>query len=320
MFTTVIVRPIFNLLVLIYGIIPGHNFGLAIILFTIVIRLLMWPLVKKQLHQAKAMRTLQPEIKKIKKAAAGNRQKESLLLMELYKEKEIKPLGSIGTLVIQFIILIGLYIGLRKVVFQPHQIVTFAYPALRHLSWMKQLASGSVKFNDTLFGLVNLSKSALAKHSSLYWPAMILVLGSAATQYFQGKQLLPSDPNGRKLKDILKEAGTGEKADQSEVNAAVGRMTKYMLPVMIFLFTVSYPSALSLYWLVGGLVAYIQQYYVLKEDTTEMDAGAGALVGTKNPDKIQEAEIVTNPVANIADPSKPKTKKSKSKSKKRRKR
>jgi membrane protein insertase Oxa1/YidC/SpoIIIJ len=149
---------------------------------------------------------------------------------------------------------------------------------------------------------------------------MILVLGSAATQYFQGKQLLPSDPNGRKLKDILKEAGTGEKADQSEVNAAVGRMTKYMLPVMIFLFTVSYPSALSLYWLVGGLVAYIQQYYVLKEDTTEMNAGAGALVGTKNPDKIQEAEIVTNPVANIADPSKPKTKKSKSKSKKRRKR
>jgi YidC/Oxa1 family membrane protein insertase len=317
MFTTIIVRPIFNLLVLIYGIIPGHNFGLSIIIFTIVIRLLMWPLVKKQLHQAKAMRTLQPEIKKIKKAAAGNRQKESLLLMELYKEKEIKPLSSIGTLIIQFVILIGLYIGLRKVVYQPHQIVTFAYPFLRHLSWMKQLAAGKVHFNDTLFGWVNLSRSALTKGKSIYWAAMILVLGSAVTQYFQGKQLMPKSADGRKLKDILKEAGTGKKADQSEVNAAVGRGTIYFLPVMIFLFTVSYPSALSLYWLTGGLVAFIQQYYALKEDAVEMDAEVR--VGSKNPDKIQEAEIVTNPMPSIASSNKPKPKTSKSKSKKRRK-
>ena len=67
MFTTFIVQPIFNLLVFIYALIPGHNFGLAIILFTVVVRLLMWPLVKKQLHQAKAMRKLQPELKKIKR-------------------------------------------------------------------------------------------------------------------------------------------------------------------------------------------------------------------------------------------------------------
>lgn len=67
LFEVVIVKPIFNLLVLIYGILPGHNFGLSIILFTIIVRLLMWPLVKKQLHQAKAMRSLQPELKRIKK-------------------------------------------------------------------------------------------------------------------------------------------------------------------------------------------------------------------------------------------------------------
>ena len=60
MFTTFIVQPIFNLLVLIYALLPGHNFGLAIIIFTIIIRLLMWPLVKKQLHHAKAIRELGP--------------------------------------------------------------------------------------------------------------------------------------------------------------------------------------------------------------------------------------------------------------------
>src|SRR5277367_999048 len=112
-FTTIIIQPIFNLLVLIYAILPGHNFGLAIIIFTIVVRLLMWPLVKKQLRQAKAMRELQPEIKRIKKAAAGNRQKESMMVMELYKEREVSPFGSIGTLIIQLVILIGLYSGLR---------------------------------------------------------------------------------------------------------------------------------------------------------------------------------------------------------------
>ncbi len=75
MFTTLIVQPIFNLLVFIYAILPGHNFGLALIIFTIIIRLLMWPLVKKQLHQARAMRELQPEIKKIKRPpkATGRR-------------------------------------------------------------------------------------------------------------------------------------------------------------------------------------------------------------------------------------------------------
>ena len=62
MFTTFIVKPLFNLLVLIYAIIPGHNFGLALVVFTILIRIVLWPLLKKQLHQAKVMRKIQPEI------------------------------------------------------------------------------------------------------------------------------------------------------------------------------------------------------------------------------------------------------------------
>ena len=101
MFTTLIVQPIFNLLVLIYALIPGHNFGISIIIFTIIIRLLLWPLVKKQLHQAKVMRQVQPQLKKIKADAKGDRQKESQMMMELYKEKGINPLGSIGILLVQ---------------------------------------------------------------------------------------------------------------------------------------------------------------------------------------------------------------------------
>src|SRR4051812_24728872 len=135
MFTHLIVQPIFNLLVLVYALIPGHNFGLSLIVFTIIIRLLMWPLVKRQLRQTKLMRTLQPELKRIKQETKGGRQKESLMMMELYKERGVNPLSTIPILIVQLVILIGLYSGLRRVISNPENMVSFAYPALQHLGW-----------------------------------------------------------------------------------------------------------------------------------------------------------------------------------------
>ena len=95
MFETIVVNPIFNALMLIYSAVPGGDFGVALIIFTIIVRLLMYPLVKNQLHQTKAMRKLQPELAKIKKNAKGNKQIEALQQMELYKRYGIKPLRSI---------------------------------------------------------------------------------------------------------------------------------------------------------------------------------------------------------------------------------
>ncbi len=289
MFTTLIVQPIFNLLVLIYALLPGHNFGLAVVIFTIVVRLLMWPLVKKQLYQAKAMRALQPELKRIKKAAKGDRRQESLMMMELYKERGISPFGSIGVLLLQIPILIGLYSGLTRVVHNPHELVSFSYPALQQLSWMKELAGNINLFDSTLFGVVDLTRSALGKMGT-YWPAMLIVIASAVIQYFQTKQLTPSDKDSRSLRTILKEAGRGKQADQSEVNAAVGRSTRFIFPGMIFLFTVNIASALSLYWLVSGLVAFIQQTVVLREDVQEMEKEADQ--PTNKAKTVIEGEVV----------------------------
>ncbi|HXE10406.1 MAG TPA: YidC/Oxa1 family membrane protein insertase [Verrucomicrobiae bacterium] len=314
MFTTLIVQPLFNLLVLIYALLPGHNFGLALIIFTVIIRMLLWPLVKKQLHQARAMRKLQPEIRKVKQASKGNRQKESQMLMELYKEKGINPIGTLPTLIIQIIVLIGLYSGLRRIINDPHSLVTFSYPVIQHLSWMQHLSQNIGAFDNTLFGVVDLSRSALNKGGGIYWPAMLIVIGSAVAQFFQSKQLLPTDENQRSLRTILKQAGSGNQADQSEVNAAVGRSTMYFLPVMIFLFTVSIASALSLYWLVSGLVAYIQQSIILNQDEEEMEDMADK-PGKRDVSKIPEAEVVASDPAT----STIKTKKTASRKKKRRK-
>jgi len=313
MFTTLIVQPIFNLLSFIYAIIPGHNFGLAIIVFTIVVRMLMWPLVKKQLHQTKVMRKLQPELKKIKKAAAGNRQKESMMMMELYRERGINPFASLGPLLLQLPIFIGLYSGLQRVVKDANQIVEFSYPAVQNLPGMQAVADNIDKFDETLFGVVDLTRAALSS-DGLYLPAMVIVVASVVMQYYQAKQLTPVDKDAKSLRRILREAGEGKQADQSEVNAAIGRSMKFLLPALMFLFTVGIASALSLYWLVGGIVAYIQQAIVLGKDEEEMEALAET---TKKPKKqaadIPEAEVVTKPQP------KTKTNKKRAKRKKRKK-
>ena len=130
------------------------------------------------------------------------------------------------------------------------------------------------------------------------------MLGSAIAQFFQSKQLLPTDKDSRGLRTILKQASDGEPADQSEVNAAVGRTTMYFLPVMIFLFTVSLASALSLYWLVSGLVAFIQQSIVLRRDEEEMETGKPA---GRDVSAIPEAEVIaTSPTKTAAKAKKSK--------------
>ncbi len=303
MFTALIVKPIFNLLVLIYALLPGHNFGLSIIIFTVLVRLLMWPLVKKQLHQAKAMRELQPELKRIKAAAKGDRQKESLMMMELYKEREINPFASIGLLIVQIPIFIGLYSGLHRIVNDTNALITFSYSWVHNLSWLKALAADIGRFDSTLLGVVDLSRAAIGKTGGIYWPAMIIVIASAVVQYFQAKQLMPNDKERRSLRSILKDAGQGKQADQSEVQASMGRITQFMLPVFIFLVTVNIASALSLYWLTSGLVAFIQQSRVLSQDKAEL------ATATDSKSKITiEAEVL---------PPKTKTKTSKSRSKRR---
>ena len=121
---------------------------------------------------------------------------------------------------------------------------------------MQAVAENIRRFDNTLFGVVDLSRAALNTGGGIYWPAMLIVIGSAVAQYYQAKQLMPNDKDQRSLRAILKEAGDGKQADQSEVNAAVGRSMRYLIPVMIFVFTVNIASALSLYWLVerpGGL-------------------------------------------------------------------
>ncbi len=109
----IIVRPIVNILFIIFNLVG--DFGLAIIIFTIIVKLAMLPLTKRQLHQTKLMRKIQPELAQIKKNCNGNRQLESLQTMDLYKRYNVKPFASILTLLIQLPIFIAIFSAIRVI-------------------------------------------------------------------------------------------------------------------------------------------------------------------------------------------------------------
>lgn len=282
MFTTLIVQPIFNVLVAIYALIPGHNFGVAIILFTILARIALYPLLKKQLKNTKAMRELQPDLKRIKKEASGDKQRESAMMMELYKEKEIKPLSQIGLLVVQLVVFLALFSGLNRIVKDPNTLLTFSYEPIRNTSHMQELSSDITKFDNTLLGGIDLGRPAYDQAKGLYVPAFLMVLGSAIIAFYQIRQTMPNDKDSRKLRDILREANTkGEPADSSELNAAMGRNIAYFMPGLIFILTIGFPAALALYWFVGGLIAYAQQTKLLQSDEYAMQEASAVVVSKK---------------------------------------
>lgn len=287
-FQLLIIQPIFNLLSFIYAIIPGGDFGVAIIIFTIIVRFAMYPLVKRQLHQTRMMRKLQPELKKIKKAANGDRQLEAMQMMELYKRYGVSPFRSIGILLIQLPIFIGLFYSIRIFTTQRDQIETYMYGFMHSFEPIQKLIANPSDFNETLFGVIDLTKQAVGPYG-IDIALLVLVILSSVTQYYMSKQTMPTNEAPKKFRDIMKEAAEGKEADQSEMNALVMQnMTKFM-PIMLFFIMINLPGALALYYTVSNLVAVAQQAYLLRQDEEELEELADEPVVSNTTNKTTSA-------------------------------
>lgn len=244
MFTTLLVQPLFNLLATIYALIPFHDFGVAIILFTLIIRFALWPVVNKQLHSQKAIQELQPELQRIRSEAKGDKQLEGRLVMELYKEREINPFASFLPLLIQLPIFLALFAVLNDAV-KPGQIAQLTYDWVKHLGPIADaIKAGS--FHPSLLGLVDLTK-----------PSPILAALAGAAQFVQTKQLQPKHPS-------------------DDPQAKIMSTMTYAFPFVTFGIGLTLPSALALYWLFTSLVAILQQHIVLNRDVKEVEEAADA--------------------------------------------
>ena len=270
MFDAIIVKPIFNALMLLYSIIPGGDFGVAIILFTILIRILIYPLVRKQLHQTKLMRKMQPEIAKIKKEAKGNKQLEATMQMELYKRHGISPFQSIFILLIQLPIFIGLYHVIQIIVLHRDEVAKFAYAPLEQLEPIKKIIENPENFNHTMLGFIDLTKTAFS-NGTVNIVLLALALISAITQYIMSKQTMPTTGTPKRFRDIMKEAAEGKQSDPADMSAAMMRNMVKIMPIMMFFIMVNLPGALALYYTVSNLVATAQQHYLLNKDSEEME-------------------------------------------------
>ena len=308
----IIVRPIVNILFVIYSLVG--DFGLAIILFTAIVKLLTWPLMKRQLHQTKIMREIQPELAEIKKNCKGNRQLESIQMMDLYKRKNVKPFRSMLTLLIQFPIFIGLFTAINVAV-RPYErndaIYTVEHSAyffvepMNHISdlitqqktYLSQVKSGvenpTLEFTPKLFGVVDLSVTAgFASVSSVI--VLIFAFASALTQFIMSHQQDPTRRNGKKrrtMRDLMREAADGKEASQDEINAvAQGQMT-WMMPFMMFMIMINLPGAIVFYYLLNNIITVVLQKRIFSQNYTEMEAAADKKI-LKELKEAQEAVIV----------------------------
>lgn len=320
----IVVRPIVNILFVIFNLV--HDFGLAIIIFTILVKLLMWPLTKKQLNQSKLMRKIQPELTQIRKNCNGNKQLESLQTMDLYKRYNIKPFASLATLLIQLPIFIAIFSAIRVIATpmpidnlmnRAYEIVAYESSEIRALEEKQQaylvkvdeyniaenkeeLEKPEYDFHPQLFGFINLEAKAsdVINPAKFSWSAVFMLfcaIFAAFAQYFVTKQQMPSGKSekSKKFRDLIKEAKEGKEIDDSEINSlTTGQMSK-MMPLMMFIIMINLHGALAFYYFLSNMLTILQQKIIFSRAREEMDDATDKAM-TKELKKIQEAQVVEN--------------------------
>jgi len=235
-FDVIIYQPLYNTLVFFYNFIPGHDFGVAIILTTLILKFFLLPLSKKQIESQKKMQELQPQIKALQQKYKNDKEQQTKALMAFYKEKNANPVSGCLPLIIQLIFFIAIYrviinISQNGFIISQNDLYYFL--------------SNPGEINHIAFSLVDLTK-----------PSYVLAVLSALAQYFQTKMLFQSSSKV-----------SVEKTSQSSEPDFASIMNKQMLylgPGMTFFIGVTFPAALSLYWFFSTLFMLFQQKVLLK--------------------------------------------------------
>lgn len=211
---------------LIAGLGVPQAFGLAIILFTLVIKLVTLPLTLQQLRASKAMQEMQPELQKLQKKYKGDREKMSQAQMQLYKEAGVNPLGGCLPMLVQFPVWIALYRALFNLAEQGVLNEGFLWiPSLaepRDLSW--------------IWPLPTTPEGWATAAAFLVLPVLTVV-----SQLIVQQMMTPANPDPQQ--------------------ASMNQMMKFM-PLMFGFFAMQVPQGLALYWVTSNLFSLIQQYFI----------------------------------------------------------
>jgi YidC/Oxa1 family membrane protein insertase len=230
----VITKPMTNSLLLLY-VVLFNNLGLGIIAFTVVVKVLTYPLMMRQIRQTQKMQSLQPRMKEIQDRHKNNPQMRSQEVMRLYREGGVNPVGCLGPLVIQMPIFIGLFWAINNVLpFTPENLAGLSG---KLYSWLPFLSS-VVPINRAFLGM-DLALEPVKAGNIL---AMVLVFISGYSMYLQQKmtQVPSTDPR--------------QQSSQ--------RMMLIVMPLVFGMFSLFFPIGLVIYWVVSNVIGIVMQYLV----------------------------------------------------------
>ncbi|MBI2908761.1 MAG: membrane protein insertase YidC [Chloroflexi bacterium] len=223
-----LLEPMLNSLIVLYKVL-FENFGLAIIVFTIIVRFVMLPLTLKQLHASKAMSAISPKMQELQKKYGNDRQRLSQEQMKLYKEFGVNPAGCLLPTIVQFPIWIGLY-----------QSIVQATPSTPDA--LLDLAGHLYSWLPMVHEAVPLSNHFLWLDLGSPDPYPVMAILTAGSMWVQQKMMtMPtSDPK------------------QESINS----MMQWTMPAMFGFFTLQFPSGLALYWVISNFISIGIQYFV----------------------------------------------------------
>lgn len=223
----VLYKPLLNALFLLYYYLPFHDFGIAVILLTIIIRVILYPTMIQSIKSQKILSELQPKIQEIQRKYKDEKEKQTRALMELYQKEKINPFGGCLPLLIQFPILIALYQVFWKGL------------KLEEMENLYSFIPRPQLIDPNFLGWVNLAQ-----------PNFFLAILAGLSQYFQTKMATPS------IKTQI------QKSDFSKI---LQNQMLYFFPLFTVFILLKLPAAIGLYWLITTLFSIIQQYFIYKK-------------------------------------------------------
>lgn len=232
-FNLILYQPLFNLLILLYQWLPVHDFGIAIIVLTLFVRLILYPSTNQALRSQRVLSRLQPKIQEIQKKYKQDLAKQSQAILQLYRNEKINPLSGISPLLFQFPVLIALFWVFQsfKDGLDPNE-----------LSLLYGFVSLPAINSPMFLGLLNLAN-----------PSFFLAILAGFSQYLQQKMFLSSTPN------------LVSQNPQGQFSRLLQKQMTYFFPIFTFFILLQLPAALSLYWLSTTLFSIFQQHLIFNK-------------------------------------------------------
>ncbi|MDO8424673.1 MAG: YidC/Oxa1 family membrane protein insertase, partial [bacterium] len=219
--------PLFNAVILIYLYLPGQDFGLAVIILTLLIKLVLYPLGVQAIRSQKGLSQLQPRMKEIQEKFKNDKEQQSKAMMEFYKKEKINPFSGCLPLLIQFPLLIGLY-----------QVFWKGFGETQ-LKFLYSFVPNPGQIDMSFLGIMDLGQASI-----------VLAVLTGVAQFFQGKMM---------------EAKQKSPAGSSDMSQMMQKQMIYFLPIFTVFILWRLPAAVALYWLTTTLFTIAQQYIILKK-------------------------------------------------------